>query len=68
MKMADVTALCAQTWSRLTDKQKYETKAIDDKNEYDKKLLVYKALVLSNQCEDQPAVMIESDDSLSEEY
>ena len=49
MKMADVTALCAQSWARLTDKQKYETKAIDDKKEYDKKLLVYKALVLSNQ-------------------
>ena len=31
VKMAEVTAQCAQSWAVLTDKVKYESKALEDK-------------------------------------
>jgi len=42
MKMADITAQCAQSWAGLSDKQKYENKAGEDKKKYDEKLVEYK--------------------------
>jgi len=40
--MADVNAQCAQSWAGLGDKQKYESKASEDKKKYDEKLVEYK--------------------------
>jgi hypothetical protein len=40
--MADVTAQCAQSWARLSDKQIYEIKALEDKKNYEKKLVEHK--------------------------
>ena len=66
--MADIAAQCAQSWADLSDKQKYENKAGEDKKKYDEKLVEYKQSIQKLQQKDQPTQMIESDDSLSEEY
>ena len=66
--MADVIAQCAQSWAGLSDKLKYETKATEDKKKYDEKLVEYKQSMQKLKEKDPPTQVIESDDSLSEEY
>ena len=68
VKMAEVTAQCAQSWAVLTDKVKYESKALEEKKKYDEKLVEYKASIQKLKEKDPPTQVIESDDSLSEEY